>query len=265
MQSNDYVPGVSGWKINTLTGDFEINLAKISVGGLPEQPQMITVTAGEWAAQDLPESAIEHYAFIGSEISKIPGEYRASAEIGTFDDSYEPGFVDIRTKLTYQRPETAEEIAARTKASRSTGYSIKKEGDKFTFFNNGVPHIVLGDINKVADKPDKPFVVEAGQVFINEALIADGMITNKMAPRPGFSDSVVPNISIKMRVTQQGHYFAAGIGQHLEGMAADIKHEATTRASADTQLSARIGALEGRISAAGFSITQQGAAITPLK
>jgi hypothetical protein len=265
MQSNDYVPGVSGWKLNTLTGDLEINSAKISVGGLPDQPQMITVTAGEWAASDLPASAIEHYAFIGSEISKIPSEYRASAEISTFDDSYELGFADIRMKLTYQRPETAEEIEARTKASRSARYSIKTEGDKLTFFHNGVPHIVLGDLDEAADKTEAPFVVKGGQVFITNAAIADGMITDKMAPRPGFSDSVVPNISIKMRVTQQGRYFAAGIGQHLEGMAADIKHEATTRASADTQLSARIGALEGRISAAGFSITQQGAAITPLK
>ncbi|ALD99835.1 phage tail tip fiber protein [Pseudomonas syringae] len=265
MQSNDYVPGVSGWKLNRLTGEFEINSAKISVGGLSEQPQMITVTAGEWAAQDLPENAIEHYAFIGSEISKIPGEYRASAEIGTFDDSNEPGFVDIRTKLTYQRPETAEEIAARTKASRSTGYSIKKEGDKFTFFHNGVPHIVLGDLDKVADKPDKPFAVEAGQLFINEALIADGMIADKMAPRPGFSDLVSPGFSIKMVTNEKGHYFAAGIGLGLEGMKSDIKHAVATRASADTQLSARIGTLEARISAAESRITQQGSAITPLK
>ncbi|KPX44856.1 Uncharacterized protein ALO68_03869 [Pseudomonas syringae pv. helianthi] len=261
MQSNDYVPGVSGWKLNRLTGEFEINSAKISVGDLSEQPQMITVTAGEWAAQDLPENAIEHYAFIGSEISKIPVEYRASAEIGTFDDSYEPGFVDIRTKLTYQRPETAEEIAARTKASRSTGYSIKKEGDKITFFHNGVPHIVLGDLDKATEKPDTPFVVEGDQVFINESLIAVGMITDKMAPRPGFSDSVIPGFSIN----ENGQYFASGIGLVLEGMKSDIKHEVATRSSADTQLSARIGALEARISAAGSSITQQGAAITPLK
>ncbi|MCA5970179.1 hypothetical protein KBY08_00425 [Pseudomonas sp. P135] len=265
MQSHNYVPNISGWKLDKVTGEFEINSAKISVGGLSEQPQMITVTAGEWAAQDLPESAIEHYAFIGSEISKIPGEYRASAEIGTFDDSYEPGFVDIRTKLTYQRPETAEEMAARIKASRSSGCSIKKEGDKFTFFHNGVPHIVLGDLDKATEKPDTPFVVEGDQVFINEFLIADGMITDKMAPRPGFSDSVVPKISIKMRGTQQGHYFAGCIGLGVEGLKTDIKHEVTTRASADTQLSARIGALEARINAEESRITQQGSAITPLK
>ncbi|RML47386.1 hypothetical protein ALQ95_03895 [Pseudomonas syringae pv. ribicola] len=37
MQSRDYVPGVSGWKMSA-HGGFEINSSKISVGGLPEQP-----------------------------------------------------------------------------------------------------------------------------------------------------------------------------------------------------------------------------------
>ncbi|MFA0994703.1 MULTISPECIES: hypothetical protein [Pseudomonas syringae group] len=40
---------------------------------------MITVTTGEWAASDLPASAIEYYAFIGAEIFKIPAEYRDGA------------------------------------------------------------------------------------------------------------------------------------------------------------------------------------------
>ncbi len=255
MQSNDYVPGVSGWKLNMLTGEFEINSAKISVGDLSEQSQMITVTAGEWAAQDLPENAIEHYAFIGSEISKIPVEYRASAEIGTFDDSYEPGFVHIRTKLTYQRPETAEEMAARINASRSSGYSIKKEGDKLTFFHNGVPRIVLGNLDKAEEKIATPFAVDGDQVFLHKNFI----------DAAAFESSWV----VRTTTNAAGQTVLTGIGGLVgccgESLTAKIEHEVTTRATADNQLAARIGALEARISAAGSSITQQGAAITPLK
>ncbi|PYD92653.1 hypothetical protein DNF23_10970 [Pseudomonas syringae pv. pisi] len=269
MQSHDYVPNVSGWKLNSLTGDFEINSAQISVGGLPEQPQMITVTAGEWTASELPTSAIEHYAFIGAEIFKIPAEYRESAHITTQDESFEPGFPDIRTSLTYQRPETAEEVAARVKASRCAGYSIKRDGDKFTFFHNGVPRIVLGDLDKATDKPETPFAVEGDQVFITPARVADGVITDKMAPRPGFSDSVVPSLSIKMSLTPEGRYFAAGIGigitgsspdeqnkasatelgKHLESVVALIKEETKARAEADLQFSLRVGTVETSLNA----------------
>lgn len=175
MQSHDYVPGAYGWKVNTLTGEVEINSARISVGGLPEQPQMITVTAGEWAARDLPENAWEYYAFIGSEITKIPAEYRASAKISTSDESYEPGFADIRVMLTYQRPETAEELSARMKKSRSAGYSIKKEGDKFTFYHDGVPRMVLGNLGK-AD--ETPFAVQGDQVFLHETSIDAGKLSS---------------------------------------------------------------------------------------
>lgn len=34
MQSADYVPGVSGWKINTATGEFEVNSDAVSVSGV---------------------------------------------------------------------------------------------------------------------------------------------------------------------------------------------------------------------------------------
>ncbi|WP_323158253.1 hypothetical protein [Pseudomonas viridiflava] len=171
MQSHDYVSGVSGWKLDKVTGEFEINSAKISVGGLPEQPQMITVTAGDWAASELPNNAIECYAFIGAEIFKVPLEYRDSAQITTQDESYDPGFADIRTTLTYQRPETAEEAAARMEVSKSMECSIKKEGDRFTFSFGGLPRIVLGYLGKATEKPETPFVTDGDQVIASQAFV----------------------------------------------------------------------------------------------
>ncbi|QOI04609.1 hypothetical protein [Pseudomonas savastanoi] len=177
MQSDNYVPNISGWKFDKLTGEFEINSAKISVGGLSDQPQTITVTAGEWAASDLPASAIEHYAFIGAEIFKIPAEYRESAQLTTQDESYDPDFADIRTTLTYQRPETAEEVAARVSASRSAGCSIKKEGDKFTFSHDGLTRVMWGNLTDSADKPATPFHAEGDQVFLSQVLVDAGKLS----------------------------------------------------------------------------------------
>ncbi|MDU8454812.1 hypothetical protein [Pseudomonas syringae group sp. J254-4] len=171
MQSSNYVPGVSGWKLDKVTGEFEINSAKISVGSLPEQPQMVTVTAAEWAASDLPESAFDYYALIGSEITKIHAQYRDSAKITTQDESYDPDFADIRTTLTYQRPETAEEVAARVSASRSAGCSIKKEGDKLTITHDGYIRMMLGKITESSEKPETPFAVDGDQLFLSQALV----------------------------------------------------------------------------------------------
>ncbi|MCK9740021.1 hypothetical protein LT697_00485 [Pseudomonas syringae pv. syringae] len=272
MQSHDYVPGVSGWKMDN--GEFEINSAKISVGGLSEQPQMITVTAGEWAARDLPENAWEYYAFIGSEIIKIPAKYRASAKISTSDESCEPGFADIRIMLTYERPETAEELSARMKKSRSAGYSIKKEGDKLTFLHDGVPRMVLGNLEKI----EAPFAVEGDQVTLSQAFIDDGKISPDWVLRtatnaagqtvlagigagigcmcggytgtPGDKeDEPSVKIDFKVDVSKGPDQLRAAISETelCESLAAKIEHEFTARTSADNQLSARIANIEASI------------------
>ncbi|KAA8689565.1 Uncharacterized protein ALO80_00882 [Pseudomonas caricapapayae] len=289
MQSHDYVPNISGWKLDKVTGEFEINSAKISVGGLPEQPQMITVTAGEWAARDLPENASEYYAFIGSEIIKIPSEYRASAKISTSDESYEPGFADIRFMLTYERPETAEELSARMKKSRSAGYSIKKEGDKFTFFHDGVPRMVLGNLDKAEEKIDTPFAVDGDQVILTQAFIDAGKI-----PPVGFlrtttnaagqtvlaglcwsigcaafsANATAPKCTSDHREMKASVDAAETLGQindligtakfvdPLESVTAKIEHEVTSRAIADTQLSARIASVEARVNK-GLGVADQ--------
>ncbi|RMV88557.1 hypothetical protein ALP04_01281 [Pseudomonas amygdali pv. sesami] len=200
MQSHDYVPNVSGWKLSK-DGSLEINSARFSVGGLPEQPQMITVAAGEWAARDLPENAWEYYAFIGSQITKIPAEYRASAKISTSDESYEPGFADIRVMLTYERRETAEELSARMKKSKGAGYSIKKEGDKFTFSHDGVPRIVLGNLDKADEKIETPFAVEGDQVSLAQAFIDAGKLS--------------PDWVVRTTTNAAGQTVLAGVGAGL--------------------------------------------------
>ncbi|RXT72247.1 hypothetical protein B1F77_26890 [Pseudomonas syringae] len=279
MQSHNYVQGVSGWKLDKVTGEFEINSAKISVGGLPEQPQMITVTAGEWAARDLPENAWEYYAFIGSEITKIPAEYRASAKISTSDESYEPGFADIRVMLTYERRETAEELSARMKKSRGAGYSIKKEGEKFTFLHDGVPRIVLGNLDKADEKIETPFAVEGDQVSLAQAFIDAGKLSPVWGVRTttnaagqtvlagvgaglgcmceggytGTPDDKAEKAEVKIDCTVDASkaldqisklISTTELAQSIESLKVRIEHEHSSRVCADDTLSCRISAVE---------------------
>ncbi|KPX57087.1 hypothetical protein LCH33_002173 [Pseudomonas amygdali] len=275
MQSDNYVPNISGWKFDKLTGEFEINSAKISVGGLSDQPQTITVTAGEWAASDLPASAIEHYAFIGAEIFKIPAEYRESAQLTTQDESYDPGFADIRTTLTYQRPETADEAKSRASAARLPEYSIKKQGDTLTFLYDGVPRIVLGKL----DKPDLPFAVEGEQVILTQALIDAGKFSPVWGVRTttnAAGQTVLAGVGVGLGCMCEGGYTGTPddkaekaevkidctvdaskaldqisklistteLAQSIESLKVRIEHEHSSRVCADDTLSCRISAVE---------------------
>ncbi|RMV03432.1 host specificity protein J [Pseudomonas syringae group genomosp. 3] len=143
MQSHNYVPGVSGWKIDE-TGRLELN-----DGNRRVIAKMIMVTtAGPGMTNDQAQASVTE---------------------------------SLR-----------DEVAARSHADESAATQI------------GALQCNVGC--------DVPFTAEGDQIFINGGRIAEGVITNKMAPRPGFSDSVLPGLSVKMNLTPQGRYFAAGIG-----------------------------------------------------
>lgn len=248
IQSSNYVPGVSGWKLDHVSGDFEINSAQIQVGTLPSDPQLITVTAGSWSEYDLPANALERLAFIGAELEKIPAECRASAEFTTEDISFDRDGSDVRTSLTYERQETAEEVAARQARAKVAGTRITQKGGLTTISIDGVTRFRCGDLTK--DEQPQPFVVSDGQVFVDQALIDDGSITktevgDSESPKPrhgfyfpiqgvfvdadgrvcvkrddaasdgGVDSNLVANWSLKMQVSASGHYVVAGIGMGL--------------------------------------------------
>lgn len=174
IQSSNYVPGVSGWKRDHVSGDFEINSAQIQVGTLPSDPQMITVTAGSWSEYDLPANALERMAFIGAELENIPAECRASAEFTTEDISFDRDGSDVRTSLTYERHETAEEVAARLSKPKGSTFKIDRGG--LAFSRDGVAYIQLTDSPDLrAPEQPEPFKVDGGQVFIDQAFVVAGI------------------------------------------------------------------------------------------
>ena len=233
MQTNDYAPGASGLKIDLKTGEIEINNARLQVGSLPGDPQLVTITAGQWSDYDLPANALEHYRFIGAELAKIPTECRDSAELSTEDCSFDRDGSDIRTTLTYKRLETGEEVAARQQKAKVVGSRLTIKDGLFTIYRDGVPVIRIGDLSKA--EPAQPFVLVDDQVFVSQALIEEASIT-----KARISD----NRSVKMEWCN-GRYVVAGTGIGF----------AYVDASAETYLTARITSLEAAIVSQGQAIT----------
>lgn len=208
IQSANYTPKSpcakhgAGWKLDLDSGDFEINGPDIQLGSLPPEPQMATVTVGEWAESDLPSNAVERYKFIGDQVMKIPAEHRDSAEFSTEDISFDRDGSDIRTTLTYERPETVDEASARVQARM--GASIKLEKGKLTVSYGGVTRIVISGL-------DQPFVVEGGQTYISEAFLDEGSI------------GTAREFAVTMAKNANGQYVSTGLGLGIDPTRGETK------------------------------------------
>ncbi|RMP49314.1 hypothetical protein ALQ20_00700 [Pseudomonas syringae pv. atrofaciens] len=132
-----------------------------------------------------------------------------------------------------------------------SGWKMHSNG---TLEVNGKIRAIMEDMVEKPDATEMPFVVEGDQFFLSQAFIGDG----KLSPW-----------TLRTTINSAGQTVLTGIGGLVgccgESLTAKIEHEEKTRATADTQLSARIDALEARSNAAESRITQQGSAITPLK
>ena len=206
LQSHDYVPGRSGFKIDLKAGEFELNSARISVDSLPTDPQLIAITAGEWSDSELPSNAIERYKFIGEQVAAIPDEYRDSAEFSTEDISFDRDGSDYRTTLTYERRETAEEVTARLSKPKGSTFKIDRGG--LTFSRDGVAYIQLTDLPDLhAPEQPEPFKVDGDQVSIDKAFVEGGSITKA---------KIGDEWSVRMDFSADGKKYAAGIGPGIE-------------------------------------------------
>ena len=209
MQSHDYVPGVSGWKLDPLKGDFEFNSCTVgSVSKTPER-QMVSVEVASYSKYDLPKNAANLVQFMEAELQKVPEEYRHAAEFQEFDASYGDDSFSSRLFLSYSRLETEAELADRLEKAKSAGTQIKIEGGVTTITHDGIIRFRIGNLaapepeHGTGEQPAKPFVVVDGTTYLSEAFIEDGTIT---------SGKIASNWSVKMQANAQGKYVVAGIG-----------------------------------------------------
>ncbi|WP_256220948.1 hypothetical protein [Pseudomonas sp. CHM02] len=63
IQSANYVPGVSGWKLNQ-GGDFEINSCTLGSATNAPERQMVSVEVASWSKYDLPKNAANLLQFM---------------------------------------------------------------------------------------------------------------------------------------------------------------------------------------------------------
>ena len=205
MQSQNYVPGVSGWKIDKKTGDFEINTCTLGAVGSSPERQTVSVEVCSYSKYDLPKNAANLVQFMDAELQKVPEEYRHAAEFEEFDASYGSS----RLFLSYSRLETEEELADRLEKAKVAGTRISIKNGLMTVSHDGAIRFRIGNlaapepVHGPVEQPAKPFIVVDGTTYFSEAFIKDGTIT---------SGKIASNWSVKMQVNAQGKYVIAGIG-----------------------------------------------------
>lgn len=129
LQSHDYVPGMSGLKIDLKTGKLEINTCTLGSAAKAPERQMVSVEVSSWSKWDLPKNAANLLQFMQAELQKVPEQYRHAAEFEEFDASYGNESFNARLFLSYSRLETERELADRLERAKVAGATDKYFAD----------------------------------------------------------------------------------------------------------------------------------------
>lgn len=218
MQSANYEPGVSGFCLDLKTGSIEISSGHVAVGSLPSDPQMITVTAGEWPESELPNNAIERYKFIGDQLLKVPAEHRDSAEFSTEDLSFDRDGSDIRTTLTYRRLETDQEAAERVARQAGSGMTINADGVCITA--NGKVVVRLGRCMDDERPAEQPCRDDDSEGELRDALAdrkpGEGLLAGKLL-------TTADRFAVTMAKSANGQYVCTGVGLGIDPAQGETK------------------------------------------
>ncbi|SDT97817.1 phage tail tip fiber protein [Pseudomonas yamanorum] len=207
IQSSNYVPGVSGLKIDLKTGEFELSSCTIGSAAKSPERQMVSVEVASWSKWDLPKNAANLLQFMQAELERVPEQYRHAAEFEEFDASYGDESFNARLFLSYSRLETEEELAQRLEKAKVAGTRIVSAGGCTTIICDGVVRARFGNL----DQPDpvteqsQSFKVDGDKVYLSEAAIKDGIINSPWPAAWG----------VRMQLGENGKYYAAGIGSAL--------------------------------------------------
>jgi hypothetical protein len=205
IQSSNYVPGVSGWKFNHLTGDFEINSCILGSASKAPERQMVSVEVASWSKYDLPKNAANLLQFMQAELQKVPEQYRHAAEFEECDASYGDESFNARLFLSYSRLETEEELADRLEKAKVAGTRVSTKNGEMTVTHDGVVRFKLGNLDQPGPEQAEPFKVDGDKVYISEASIKDGIIKSPWPAAWG----------VRMQLGEDGKYYAAGIGSGI--------------------------------------------------
>lgn len=202
IRSTNFVPGVSGWKLNH-DGSFEINSCVLGDAAKAPDRQTVSVEVASWSKYDLPKNAANLLQFMAAELQKVPEEYRHTAEFEEFDAIYGAESFNARLFLSYSRLETEEELADRLEKAKVAGTHIRIKDGVISVSHDGVLRYRFGNLD--APEQPQPFKVDEGKTCINDTFLHDGAITNA---------KIGPSWSLKMQEGVNG-LCAAGVGLGL--------------------------------------------------
>ncbi|MDD1946032.1 phage tail tip fiber protein [Pseudomonas carnis] len=222
IQSSNYVPGVSGWKLEK-DGTFEINACILGSAAQAPERQMVSVEVASWSKYDLPKNAANLLQFMQAELERVPEEYRHAAEFEEFDASYGDEQFNGRLFLSYSRLETEEELADRLEKAKVAGTHISIKNGQMTVTQDGVVRFKIGNINQPEPVKPQPFKVDGDQVFINETFLHDASITNakivpggKLYAGTGLGSIIDPSrFEIASQHPELGRAFIAGDASNI--------------------------------------------------
>lgn len=210
LQTHDYVPGMSGMRIDLKTGELELNSCTLGSAAKSPERQMVSVEVSSWSKYDLPKNAANLLQFMQAELERVPEQYRHAAEFEEFDASYGDESFNARLFLSYSRLETEEELADRLAKAKYAGTRIVRAGGCTTMIHDGVVRWKFGNLDAPPPEPEqpKPFKVEGSKVYLSEAAISDAAVDSRLTA----------HWSIRVQLGADGRPFVAGFGiGELEG------------------------------------------------
>lgn len=164
MQSHDYLPGLSGRKLDSFSGEIEIESVTLGSAATAPERQMVSIEVASFSKYDLPKNAGALLALMQVELQKVPDEYRHVAEFEEFDTSYGDESFNARLFLSYSRLETEEELADRLEKAKVAS-RLMVSSDRLEISANGRVVLVMA--------AEPPFVQHADTCHINGRMIAD--------------------------------------------------------------------------------------------
>lgn len=187
MQSNDYKPGVSGWKLDK-DGGFEINSASFGSASAVPEPQMIEIEVFNVRQDDLPTDPNDLAEMLSDAQRKAydagaRGKGAVQLEFYTEDD---PDFPTPRLRMFFNRPENIDELCARLKRAASQGQSIRLTRGGMEVLQDGIVRVRFGNLGSEAE----------------DRAIADNALATQY--------------SIKVAVSEAGQHFASGVGAGVD-------------------------------------------------
>ncbi len=229
MQSADYVPGVSGWKIHDHVR-LELNEGNSRVHA---EVKMITIAGpgqtNDQAAQELSQFLKCYTSEEASAVKCLTSRITAETSARAHADMALASRIDSVQRFTnpaelHVKPEEAVEPLRMGKVvfHGETARAIRAAQEVLRTAGAGQLEVV-----KRANEFGEPFVVIDGQTFIDKATVKDSVIdparfkveTGKLR----IDHVVLDDYNVKIAVNEQGQFYVAGVGLGVSQVTSSLK------------------------------------------